>query len=257
MQERSAVADSMLPSRNIGVVLSGTAFDRRSSWAGGVFNPWLEQNTSLNESPTALIGRGTFLPMVSADESSLIHLGLGLRYTNAKEALDYRSKPEFYSAPQFVDTGSFNADGGMLYDLEAAWRYGAFLLNGEYIINQVYSSALDDPQFAGFHVTASYILTGEMRPYLKRNGLFGPVPIAKPVTLGGKGAWEVSTRFSNVDLSDGTVDGGKMDIYSLGLNWWLSSAASLGIDYRHIILDQNGESGHSDGITTRITLLLE
>ena len=223
MQERSAVSDSMLPSRNVGVVLSGAAFERRSTWAGGVFNPWLDQGNSIDESATQFIGRGTCLPFLSGDESSLVHLGAGVRYTNANQPIAYRSTPEYRQSPLYVDTNPFLADNGMLYDLEAAWRWGSFLLNGEYVINQIDSSAVGNPMFTGFHVTGSYVLTREMRPYNKKSGLFGPVPIARPVTHGGWGAWEVATRFSTVDLNEGTIDGGDMDIYSLGLNWWLTS----------------------------------
>ncbi len=257
MQERSAVSDSMLPSRNVGAVLSGTAFDRRSTWAGGVFNPWLDKGTSISESATQLIGRGTWLPLVNANESSLVHLGVGGRYTTAKQPISYRSTPEYRQAPLFVNTDPFTADAGMLYDLEAAWRWGPFLLNGEYVFNQIDSPAEGDPRFTGFHVTASYILTGEMRPYVRKSGLFAPVPVAKPVSQGGWGAWEVSTRFSTVDLNEGTIEGGDMDVYSLGLNWWLSSAANFGVNYRHVVLDQFGDTGRSDGLMTRLTLILE
>ena len=257
MQERSAVSDSMMPSRNVGAVLSGTAFERRSTWAGGVFNPWLMQGNSIGESATQLIGRGTCLPLVNANESSLVHLGIGGRYTTAKQPISYNSTPEYRQSPLFVNTDPFLAESGMLYDLEAAWRWGPFLLNGEYVLNQIDSPAEGDPRFTGFHVTASYILTGEMRPYIRKSGLFAPVPVAKPVSQGGWGAWEVSTRFSTVDLNEGTIEGGDMDVYSLGLNWWLSSVASFSVNYRHVVLDQSGDTGRSDGLMTRLTLVLE
>ena len=257
MQERSAVSDAMMPSRNIGVVLSGTGFDRRCSWAGGVFNPWIDQGDSISESATQIVGRGTILPLVSTDESSLFHLGAGVRYSNTRKDVQYRSTPEFHQSPVFVDTGLMAADNSMLYDLEAAWRWGPFLLNGEYVINQVDAPAASDPRYNGFHITASYVLTGEMRPYNKRNGIFRPFPVAKPVNRGGWGAWEVATRFSTVDLQEGTVDGGDMDIYSLGLNWKLTAVTSLSMNYRHVVLDQNGVTGHSDGLMMRVTLMLE
>jgi phosphate-selective porin OprO/OprP len=53
-----------------------------------------------------------------------------------------------------------------------------------------------------------------MRPYNKKSGTFGSVPIARTVYQGGKGAWEVSGRWSTIDLSDGLVEGGEMDIAS-------------------------------------------
>jgi len=257
MQERAAVSDAMMASRNIGIVLSGTGFDRRTSWAGGVFNPWLDMGTSIGDTATQLIGRGTMIPLESANEKALFHLGAGVRYSNTKNGVKYATEPEFNQAPLFVDTGLLAADSSMLYDLEAAWRWGPLLLNGEYVINQVDDAITGDPVFTGYHLTANYILTGEMRPYNKRSGLFRPVPIANSVDDGGWGAWELSARYSNLDLNEGTVAGGDMDVYSLGLNWWLSTSASLGINYRHIVLEDIDGTGHSDGLMTRITLILE
>ena len=130
-------------------------------------------------------------------------------------------------------------------------------MNGEYVINQVYSDAAGDPTFTGYHVTASYVLSGEMRPYNPRSGLFNIAPIARPVSQGGWGLWEVAAHYSNVDLNDGAIEGGKMDIYSVGLNWWLTHFASFGINYRRIELEDEGIVGHTDGLMTRITLILE
>jgi len=257
MQERAAVSDAMMASRNIGIVLSGTGFDRRTSWAGGVFNPWLDTGGSIGDTSTQLIGRGTVIPLESTNEKSLFHLGAGVRYSNTKDGVQYATEPEFKKAPLFVDTGVLAADSSMLYDLEAAWRWGPLLLNGEVVINQIEDAAAGDPTFRGYHLTANYILTGEMRPYNKRNGIFQSVPVSKSVNDGGWGAWEVSARFSNLDLNEGKVAGGEMDIYSLGLTWWLSTSASFGVNYRHIVLEDVDGTGHSEGLMIRITLLLE
>ncbi len=257
MQERAAVSDAMMSSRNIGIVLSGTGFDRRTTWAGGVFNPWLDTGTSIGDTSTHLVGRGTVIPLESASEKSLFHLGMGLRYPNAKSGLRYATQPEFNQAPLFVDTGLLVAESTMLYDLEAAWRWGPLLLNGEVVMNQIEDATAGDPIFTGYHMTASYILTGEMRSYNKRSGLFLPVPVAKSVGHGGWGAWELSARYSNLDLNEGTVRGGDMNVYSLGLNWWLSTSASFGVNYRHIVLEDLNGTGRSNGLMTRITLILE
>ncbi len=74
-QERFAAADAMFPSRNVGVTLYGTAASERLSWAAGHFNDWLVEGESLGKSSTQTIGRVTWLPIVSQDESSLVHLG--------------------------------------------------------------------------------------------------------------------------------------------------------------------------------------
>ena len=99
--ERSAVADAMLPSRNFGVVVNSTAANQRVSWAGGVFNDWLIDSGSFDENSTQAVGRVTWLPFLSEDQSKLFHVGLGVRYSDINEGLRYSGRPEMGNAPQF------------------------------------------------------------------------------------------------------------------------------------------------------------
>ncbi|MCP4898468.1 MAG: hypothetical protein GY906_15950 [bacterium] len=255
-QERSAVADALAPSRNFGVVLSGTGFSRRMTWAGGVFNDSIITGDSDN-SASQVIGRVTVLPYLSDDESQLLHLGLGVRHTDAKQGLRFLTEPEINQSPLFVDTGVLEADSATLYNLEASWRGGPFWLTGEYFRQEVDAPELGNPTFDGFYLSANWILTGEMRPYNKRSGVIDRVPIAQSVYQGGIGTWEAAIRFSSLDLTDGAIEGGEMDILSLGLNWWLTGTFSLGLNVRHITLDRFGERGDSSAANLRLLLVLE
>jgi phosphate-selective porin OprO/OprP len=76
------------------------------------------------------------------------------------------------------------------------------------------------------------------------------------VDRGGWGAWELALRWSDLNLSDGAIEGGRVQIVSAGVNWWLLPSASVNINYRHVILDRFDETGHSDSITTRLLLML-
>ena len=141
------------------------------------------------------------------------------------------------------------ANGALTYNLEATWRKGPFWLAYEYIHSDVDSTDSGELSFDGQHFTASWALTGEMRPYRKRGGVLGPLPVAKSVRKGGWGAWEAALRYSTLDLTDGPIDGGQLGIYTLGLNWWLTSYSLLSLDYRHITLDRFGEEGTSNALT--------
>jgi len=261
MQERTSVSDALMPSRNVGAVISGTALDQRMSWAGGVFNDWFDTGDSFSDGANQIVGRVTWLPFISEDESNLLHLGFGLRHTDANEGLRYSTQPEFNKAPLYVDASNdgapFAADSAMLYQLEASWRKGPYWLAAEYVSNDVDASALGDPHFTGYHVTASWILSGEMRGYNRRAGILGPVPVAKTVNQGGWGAWEVGVRWSDIDLTDGLIDGGEMDILSFGLSWWLTPVFNFNMNYRVITLDRFGVEGDSSGFNARVLLLLE
>ena len=256
-QERSAAADALLPARNHGLVLSGTAAGNWFAWAAGAFNNWIDSDHSFSNTSSQLVGRVTWVPAVSQDESNLLHLGLGLRYSNAEQPVRGRGTPEFNQAPLFVDTEPFMADDAMTYDLEAYWRKGPYLVGFEYIGTDVKSTASGDPYFHGYHVSGSWAVTGEMRAYRKRSGIFNPLPVSRPVNQGGWGTLETAVRYSHLDLTDGTVDGGELDILSLGINWWFARWAQFGVNYRYIFLDRDGTQGESSGLNARLVLMLD
>jgi phosphate-selective porin OprO/OprP len=227
------------------------------SWAGGVFNDWVNQRGDINDNTTVTVGRLTWLPMITEDESNLVHLGFGLRHSNVKKGLQFLTEPEFNKSPTFVDTGFMDANESMQVNLEASWRKGPLWINAEYVDTAVDAPTLGDPDFSGFHASATWVLTGEMRPYNKKSGILGAVPVAKTVNQGGWGALEFGARYSSIDLTDGLVDGGEMDIWSVGVKWKLTPVFVVDLNYRYITLDRLGFESNSDGAMLRLLLLLE
>jgi len=61
---------------------------------------------------------------LTEDESNLLHLGLAVRYSEAKLPLVGRTESEFYLSPVFVETPEIQADHLLTYDLELYWRKG-------------------------------------------------------------------------------------------------------------------------------------
>jgi len=263
MHERSAVADAMMPSRNVGIVWSGFSPEKYSSWAFGVFNDWFDASQDFDDSATQSMGRLTWAPLHTDDDSSLLHLGVGYRYSNAKEGFRYLSEPEFNKSPVFVDTGFgfenpvLPADKLETWNAELSWRRGPLWLASEYTRTDVDSPAFGNPSFDGYWVGLSWVLTGEMRAYNKKSGVFGGVPVARSVYQSGKGAWEFTTRWSTIDLDDGVIKGGQMDIASAGLTWWLNPIFGVSMNYRYIWNTLDGVEGTSSGITTRLILVLQ
>ena len=261
MQERSSVSDAFLPSRNFGAVLSGGAFNQRMSWASGVFNNFIDGEGSISDNATAIVGRATWVAWASQGDSQLVHLGLGGRFSNGKSGVRFSTEPEFNKAPSFVDTafdvGVIDSDDINQLNLEASWRAGPYWVVAEWIDTSVDSPTFGELDFSGFHIAGSWILTGESRDYRRRNGIFGPVPIARTVNQGGWGAWEVGLRYSTIDLTDGLIDGGEMDIWSLGLNWWLTPVFNINMNYRDISTDRIGLNGEAAGFMGRVVLILE
>lgn len=256
-QERASVADGLLPARNVGIVINNSFLTERMTWAAGAFNNWYEVDRSFSDNPTVLTGRITALPYLSEDQSNLLHLGIAGRYSNAGGGIHYKAKTEIFSGPVSVDTELLDdAESTFHYGLELAWRKGPFILSSEYIQSNVRSSSFNNPDFKGYYIVASYTITGEMRKYNKRSGIFNRVNVANGVNSGGWGELEVYSRWSSIDLSDENIDGGAMNTFSLGLNWYPISAIQLNVNYRYSTLDRFGQIGSNHGIVTRLVFIL-
>lgn len=259
MQERSAAADALLPSRNVGLVMSGSVLNDRVALAGGAFNSWLDkdQPNSFSDNATNYVARATWVPWENESKSTLLHLGVAYRYSDAEQGAIVRTEPEFNQSADFISSEFFDADELNYYQAEASLRSGAFWLHGEWLQTNVDAPAMDDPTIEGYHVMASWALTGEMRDYNKRVGIFKRLPIARTVHQNGWGAWELGVRYSALDANDGLLEAGDMDIWSAGINWWLTPYFNINLNYRYITLDKDGLEGTSQGINTRVVLVLE
>jgi hypothetical protein len=64
-------------------------------------------------------------------------------------------------------------------------------------------------------------------------------------------------RWSSIDLADGAVAGGVMDVASIGLTWWATPFFGVNVNYRYIWNELGGEKGTSSGLNTRLMLMLE
>lgn len=257
MQERQAAADAFLPARNYGILVNGIAFGSRATWAAGIFKNFIDGDTSFKATPTQVTARFTGLPFASKDGSNIVHVGLGLRYSTANQPLDIKADAEFFQAPTFASLEEVKADHFFTYVIELYWREGPFLLGGEYIGNQLSSAEEGNRYVDGWNVIGTWAVTGEMRNYRARSGIFDPLPVSRPVGAGGHGALEMTTRYSSINLSRGVLDGGVMRTYSFGANWWLSARAQFGADYRIIYLDKFTITGNSSGLNFRLMLILE
>ena len=153
--------------------------------------------------------------------------------TRGRIKIRYQSRPESHLAPEVVDTGNIDSRKAFVYGLEGAWVYGRFCLQAEYFQSIVKENSGDTLNFKGFYVYGTYSITGESRPYDRRNGTFGRVhPKANFSWKERKwGAWEVGVRFSHLDLNDGPIHGGRMNLLAGGLNWSLNPNIRLMFNY--------------------------
>lgn len=233
------------PSRNVGVMLHDHRGDRLT-WAVGAFRESDNLAASEGDGKLNLTGRVTGLPIYQDEGRRLLHLGLSLsRKDLGDELFRFRQRPEAHQAPRFVDTGSFAADKVDLFAVELAVVSGRFWAMSEYIGARADAPQLGDPAFGGWYVESGWFLTrGDYRPYKTSGGSFDR---ERPNRVfgkdGGRGAWEIAVRYSTLDLTDGAIDGGRMDDVSVALNWYLNSASRVMLDYVTSDVDGVGDAG--------------
>jgi phosphate-selective porin OprO/OprP len=202
--------------------------------------------------------RFTGVPFLAAGEEGktrLLHLGLSANVLySGSSSVRYRSRPESHLAPYVIDTGELEADGALVAGMETAWVNGPFSVQGEYLHSWVRGNDGQTPDFKGVYVTASWFLTGESRPYLRNQGIFGRVVPKRNFDFnhGGWGAWEVAGRFSHTDLDSGGVHGGQLSMLMGGVNWYPHSHVKWRFDYGLGRVSGYSPSGNINIFQTRV-----
>jgi phosphate-selective porin OprO/OprP len=266
-----------------------------TSWGYGIYKTGGFNNAPLGDTRFAtdigdaggysFSGRATHL--LYFDEPSegryLLHVGGSYNYsritggTPTGNTYQARVIPEFFvgdpagggltsvGTPFFVDTGRLAADQFNLYGAELAGQYGPAHFQAEYMATQVDQIGGPSVFYDGAYVQGGYFLTGEHRTY---NHMFGLLDRITPFTeffgLGrhsyicGWGAWEVTGRWSYVNLNDpgaiptliaagppATPNPGSLNDLTLGLNWYWNAYAKMQFNYIHAYLN-NTVTGNSD-----------
>lgn len=67
----------------------------------------------------------------------------------------------------------------------------------------------------------------------------------------------MALRYSSIDLTDGQVAGGEMDVATAQLNWWLTNSLALSLNYRRTWTDLRGLDGKMDALVGRVMLILQ
>jgi phosphate-selective porin OprO/OprP len=86
--------------------------------------------------------------------------------------------------------------------------------------------------FGGYYVYATWYFTGESRAEAYQTdelnpAIFHQIKILNPLSTGGIGAWEIGARFSEFNLNDAGIQGGRETDLTLGLNWYLDPGFRL------------------------------
>ena len=228
--ERAAFTDAFELDRRVGFEIS-TKSDNYLLQLGA-FGENLEaiENNDGNEG-FAFAGRGVYKFDLSG---GLIHTGVSFRHREQNDADDlrYRQRPFVEQTGRIISTGRI-ADSDTFFGGELAGLFGSAWAMGEYTIvnaNCVSGSTVctDDPSFTGWSIGGGYVFGGKRNYSL---GKFKRVTVDNPVTNGGWGALSINARYDTLDLSDEGVQGGDLDTFAVGVNWWLHKQTRIQLNY--------------------------
>ncbi|KLT67719.1 OprO/OprP family phosphate-selective porin [Flavobacterium sp. ABG] len=235
-------------SRNIGAIYHHFFMNNRLAVAGGVFKDFIGNDKSFSNSNNTFTTRITGLPIWNNNGKEFIHIGVGVRYVDAKnDVIRLKGKNESNISSNYVDTGNLNASHQWNMSLEQLWSLDNFSVLMEYAHNWTATKDFGTEQFSGYYVTASYVVSGEQRPYDQK------ATYARRIKPTGKyGAWEIFTRVGQNDLETKEVHGGTNNRYDLGLNWWATQYWKAGMVYGIGNLDKGGITGITNNFQFRL-----
>lgn len=245
--ERS-VLNAFIPARNVGIQTSRHNDAQTATFAMGFFRDGstTPPTTTNQNGGNSLTLRGTMLPWYdeASEGSRLFHAGGFYSYRDVdRDGLRFRQRPDNSFSDRIVDTGLMaDAVDWHLLGVELAMVHGPFSVQSEYVKALVTREEAADPGFDALYVEFSYWLTGEHRVYRRSSGRFDRVtPHTNFFRIReddgsismGPGAWQVAYRFGYIDLIDASVDGGRANVHTMGLNWHLTRNARLMANYVH------------------------
>lgn len=254
---------ALVPGRNVGLLFYGNAFDQRMSWQAGVFRDTdaFADSSAVGTGPTALedgkyVGtiRVAGTPIYENKGETVLHLGAWFRFANpGGDQFDVAARPEVRISPNFLRTGTFSTDDFVTAGGEIALVIDSFSVQSDVLLADFSGADSGDPEptFWGYYVEASFFLTGERRNYKTRMGTFDRIRPASNFwdDAGGSGAWQVAARFSQLDLSDDGVDGGRLSDITVGINWYPTPNHRWLLDLTRADL-----SGQDDGVGWFLTM---
>lgn len=196
---------------------------------------WGQDLLGDNDGKTAA-GRVAWTPRKA--DGDVIHLGVSASREDRDSTTDglgvnhppsvtVSTPPETGLSPiRLVSSGALSkADRINRGGLEGLWINGPWSVQGELLQEDVsrYGGNADFKAKGGY-VFGTWTLTGESRPYT-----LGNVSNIKPKNPWG--AVELAVRYSEVDLNDGSIQGGKEHDWTVGANWYLTTHFKLQANY--------------------------
>ncbi len=260
--ERPMVVQALCEGRRLGV--AGTGFGEIANTVG-----WWASVGFFGQTATAMLkernrgndGWGVAARLALApvmNERMTVHLGASGSYRtpeswwgNETPTVEFRTTPESYvDHRRFVRTRIENVKDYYTTGAELAFRYDKFLIYGEYMFTSLARTMsngmkLNNAEFDGWYVTASYMILGKAREYDPSEAEF-----KTGATRAKTGNLEILGRVSTLNLNDfhdarAVITGGKAYCYTAGINWHPIRNVLIGLNYTYTDNDKYADDNGS------------
>jgi phosphate-selective porin OprO/OprP len=253
--ERATISDATIPILADGIKWLGFSPKHSFLWNAGYFNDFASKGQSFSTYSSQAVLRVAWLPILSEKQDKVLHIGMNLRWGKpVDDQLRFRSRPEAYPAPYFLDSGSFPSTSTRMLGYEVYYRPQRWLFGSEYWWVKVSSPTTNNPLVHGGDFVATYLFNDATRAYNTMGGYFRPVYPKRSVFEGGPGAWEAVLRYSYTDLNSKGIHGGTFGRITPMVNWYLSDNVRLEFAYGYGRLNRFDLIGNTQFFQTRIQL---
>jgi len=245
--------DALMPGDNL--VLSTALTGAKTGVAAGHGNGGDEQAQWLAHASYRFWSDGASNAAFGGDYSRILNSGTAAN--GGSESINLQDRPQIrVDGTRLISTGGMTAQNANMWAFNGGVNIDNFFLGGEYAHFDVSREAapggavIDHPNFSGWYVEGSWVLTGEPKGYTvsatnNEVGGFGAPRVANPFSFSGNswGAWELTTRYSDTDLNWNEtlatgIRGGKERIFLVGLNWYLNQAVKVQINDMFVKVDK-------------------
>jgi phosphate-selective porin OprO and OprP len=197
------------------------------------------------------------------------------------KTIQLQDRPQFrVDGDRLIATPAMVAKTANMWAAAAGANFENFFVGGEYAHfsvdrDKVLHTTLkaDQPDFSGWYVEGSWVLTGEPKSYTasatnNEVGGFGAPKVASPFSLSGDswGAWELTARYSDTDLNwhendvatatdQAGIAGGREKIFLVGMNWYLNQNIKLQVNDAWVKVNKIASAGSAVQVGQNLNIL--
>lgn len=248
LMERSLAITTFKPLRRVGVSINpyGENWGMHFGFFGSELN-----NSGAKKYGEGFASRAHIAVINDKKNSQILHLG----YNNSYRTPDLENNSMRFSSNGTSDViGNKLVDTGVIYAVddytqnmaEILYQNGSFNFASEYVRTDIKRKNNDNLSFHGGYILASYFLTKEKYDYDVKSGAPLPAKVKN-------GAIEVAGRISMVNLDDTDIQGGKLESYDFGINYYLNSYVKFMVNYNiNKISNQNDKKTNPQYLMLRM-----